>query len=233
MGSRGASGAASLLVTPGDWSEFLYGLIAKRAAGLFRLSEFSLRLPGIVGCLLFCYALMRICRSRIWVALAFALPAALLNWFNLAGGAGLSIGLMAIALAHPGSAGLSLGLAVAACPQIGFVPASGSISCGHRRLLARYRASGHPRRGDRLCFANCAAQSRGSALAAAHAANGTGRRRSDGCWHITGRSREGDYPSRRQPFSGSTARFLSCSLSAAELAARQCRGRLLPLGSAG
>jgi hypothetical protein len=115
-------GAVSLLVTPGDWSGFLYGLIAKRAAGLFRLSEFSLRFPGIIGCLLFCCALTRICRNRLWLVLALALPAVLLNCFNLAAGVGLSLGLTALALAHPGSAGLSLGLAVAVCPQIGFVP---------------------------------------------------------------------------------------------------------------
>jgi hypothetical protein len=116
-------GAASLLVAPGDWSGFLYGLVTKRAAGLFRLSEFSLRFPGILGCFLYCYALGRLCRSRIWLVLAFAVPAILLNWFVLAGGAGLSIGLTALALAHPGTAGWSLGLALAACPQIGFVPA--------------------------------------------------------------------------------------------------------------
>jgi hypothetical protein len=116
-------GAGSLLVIPGDWSGFLYGLVAKRAAGLFRLSEFSLRLPGILGCLLFCYALLRICRNPIWLVLGFAVPAILLNWFDLAGGAGLAIGLATLALAHPGWAGPSLGLALAACPQIGFVPA--------------------------------------------------------------------------------------------------------------
>jgi hypothetical protein len=119
-------GAASVLVTPGAWSAFVYGLLAKRAAGLFRLSEFALRVPGIVGCLLYCLALYRICRRRIWLLLAFAVPAVFLNWFNLAGGSGLTIGLTAFALAHPAAAGWSLGLALAACPQIGFVPATGA-----------------------------------------------------------------------------------------------------------
>ena len=43
-----------VLVTPGVWSELLYGLLAKRTAGLFRLSELSLRLPGLLGCLTGC-----------------------------------------------------------------------------------------------------------------------------------------------------------------------------------
>lgn len=115
-------GAASLLVTPGAWSGFLYGLIAKRAAGLFRLSEFSLRFPGIIGCFLYCYAVRRICGNRVWLLLAFCIPAVLLDWFSIAGGSGLAIGLTTLALAHPVSAGLALGLALAACPQIGFVP---------------------------------------------------------------------------------------------------------------
>jgi hypothetical protein len=117
-------GAASLLVTAGDWSGFLYGLAAKRAAGLFRLSEFSLRFPGILGCLLFCYAMPRLRLHPVWLLFAFAGPAILLNWFNVASGLGLSIGLSALALAHPASAGISLGLAAAAYPQIGFVPAA-------------------------------------------------------------------------------------------------------------
>ncbi len=114
--------AASLLVAPGDWSGFLYGLVAKRAVGLFRLSEFSLRFPGIIGCFLYCYAVRRICGNRVWLLLAFCIPAALLGWFSFAGGSGLAIGLTALSLAFPRSAGLTLGLAVAACPQIGFVP---------------------------------------------------------------------------------------------------------------
>jgi hypothetical protein len=116
--------AASLLVSPGAWSAIVYGVLAKRAAGLFRLSEFSLRLPALLGCLFYCLALYRICRRRIWLLLGCVAPAIFLNWFNLAGGSGLSIGLTALALAYPAAAGWILGLAVAACPQIGFVPAT-------------------------------------------------------------------------------------------------------------
>ena len=126
-------GAASVLVTPGDWSGFLYGLIAKRAAGLFRLSEFSLRFPGILGGLLYCFALHRICRNRIWLLLALCVPAIVWNWFNFAGGAGMAIGLTAMALAYPIAAGLSLGLALAAYPQIGFVPASAAAGLLYAR----------------------------------------------------------------------------------------------------
>jgi hypothetical protein len=117
-------GAGTLLVTPGDWSGLLYGLIAKRAAGVFRLSEFSLRFPGVLGCLLYCYAVYCLCRSRIWLLAALTIPVILLNWFTIAGGTGLSIGLTAVALAHPIAGGPLLGLALAACPQIGFVPAT-------------------------------------------------------------------------------------------------------------
>lgn len=114
--------ASSLLVTPGDWSAFLYGLLAKRAAGIFRLSEFSLRFPGILGALLYAYSLDRLRRRCFWLVSALTVTAILFNWFNLAGGTGLAVGLSALALAHPGAAGLWLGLALAACPQIGFVP---------------------------------------------------------------------------------------------------------------
>ena len=119
--------AASLLVTPGDWSGFLCGLIAKRAVGLFRLSEFTLRFPGIIGCLLYCAGVRRICRNRVWLLLAFCIAPVLLDWFSVAGGSGLAIGLTSMALAYPGSAGVTLGLGLAACPQIGFVPLTAAV----------------------------------------------------------------------------------------------------------
>ena len=112
------------LTTPGDWSALVYGVLAKRAVGLFRLSEFSIRFPAILGTLLYLCALYRICGRRIWLQAALSIPPIVLNCFHLAGGAGLSMGLTALALAYPRHAGWTLGLAVAACPQIGVVPAT-------------------------------------------------------------------------------------------------------------
>ena len=117
--SRRRPGPPSLLVTPEDCSGFLYGPIAKRAAGLFPAPEFSLRLPG----------------DRRMPSFLLCADADLLE------------------------------------PE--------SLSLGR------------------------AAES--------------------------GRGLPGLAPALQR----STARFLSCSRSAAELAARQCRGRLLPLGSSG
>lgn len=116
--------ARALLVTPGAWSGFLYGLLAKRSAGLFRLSEFSLRLPEVLGCLIYFYALHRIAFQRIWALFLLAIAPILMNCFNLAGGSGLALGLSALALAQPSLAGPCIGVAVAACPQIGIVPAT-------------------------------------------------------------------------------------------------------------
>jgi len=130
--------AASLLVTPGDWSAFVYGLLAKRCAGLFRLSEFSLRLPAIFGGLLYGWALYHLCLRRPWLLLPLAAVPILWNWFNLAGGPGLALGLTAMALAHPAAAGVWLGLALAACPQIGFVPATAAL--GLVALLGVWKA---------------------------------------------------------------------------------------------
>jgi hypothetical protein len=117
-----------LLVTPGDWSGFVYGLIARRAAGLFRLSAFSLRFPAVLGCILYMGALGRLCRDRIWLLAVLAVAPLFLGCFTLAGGAGLALGLTALGLAFPAGAGWWLGLALAAGPQIGFVPLTAALA---------------------------------------------------------------------------------------------------------
>jgi len=114
---------SSLPTMPSAWSGIVYGIVARRAAGLFRLSEFSLRAPGVLGFLLYCCALFRICRGRTWLFVPFIIPGILLNWFNLAGSFGLAVGFTALALAYPTWAGPLLGFAIASGPQIGFVPA--------------------------------------------------------------------------------------------------------------
>lgn len=111
-----------IFTAPGAWSGWVYGFAARRAAGLFRLSEWSLRAPSLVGCLLYYFAIYRLFGRKIWILLLLAGAAPFVPCFHLAGGSGLSAGLSAAALAYPEWAGMWLGLALAAAPQIGFVP---------------------------------------------------------------------------------------------------------------
>jgi hypothetical protein len=120
-----------LLVTPGAWSGFLYGLVARRFTGLFRLSEVSLRLPAVLSCVLYFWAVYGLCRRRLgdgWLFFAAILPLVpapvFMDCFSFSGGVGLSLALCAVAASRPRAAGLCLGLAVAAWPQYGIVPAT-------------------------------------------------------------------------------------------------------------
>jgi hypothetical protein len=111
---------------------FVFGWLAHRAAALFRLSEFSLRLPAVVGALLYFYALGRVCGGRIWALVALTILPIWLNFFNLADVSGLSLGLTALALAFPAAAGPLLGLALAGAPQMGLAPLTAAAGLTYR-----------------------------------------------------------------------------------------------------
>jgi hypothetical protein len=97
--------------------DVLYTLLEKRSVRLFRVSEFSIRLPALLAGGWYLWAIRRLCRR--WV-LVVALAAAPLAWqcFSTANGLGLALALAAWALeAAPrklNRAGVCLGLAVAA-----------------------------------------------------------------------------------------------------------------------
>ena len=96
--------------------DVLYTLLEKRSVGLFRVSEFSLRLPALLAGAFYLWAIWRLCRRSVLVA---PLAVAPLAWqcFSTANGLGLALALAAWALnAVPkklNRAGVFLGLAVA------------------------------------------------------------------------------------------------------------------------
>ena len=120
---------AAILVTPGAWSGLLFGVLAKRSIGIFRLSEFSLRLPVVLAGAVYLASFRKIPMSRRWWLLfPLTLIPIFMHCFSFAGGLGISLGACALALCHPKYAGVSLGFALAAAPQFGFVP--GILACG-------------------------------------------------------------------------------------------------------
>ena len=120
---------AALLITPGAWSGLLYGLLAKRSIGVFRLSELSLRLPVVLAGGVYLASFGKIPMSRRWwLLLPLAIAPVLMHCFSFAGGLGISLGACALALCHPKYAGVCLGFALAAAPQFGFVP--GIVAAG-------------------------------------------------------------------------------------------------------
>jgi hypothetical protein len=100
---------------PSRNSDVLYTLLEKRSVGLFRVSEFSIRLPALLAGGWYLWAVWRLCRRSV---LAVPLAVAPMAWqcFSTANGLGLSLALAAWALeAVPGKlerAGVCLGLAV-------------------------------------------------------------------------------------------------------------------------
>jgi|ERR1017187_8227332 hypothetical protein len=101
---------------PSGNPDVLYTLLEKRSVGLFRVSEFSIRLPAVLAGGLYLWASWRLCRRSVLVV---ALAVAPLAWqcFSTANGLGLALALAVWALeAVPKKlnwAGVCLGLAVA------------------------------------------------------------------------------------------------------------------------
>ena len=96
--------------------DVLYTLLEKRSVGLFRVSEFSIRLPALLAGGWYLWVIWRLCRRSVLVV---ALAVAPVAWqcFSTANGLGLALALAAWALeAVPKKldwAGVCLGLAVA------------------------------------------------------------------------------------------------------------------------
>jgi hypothetical protein len=97
--------------------DVLYTLLEKRSVGLFRVSEFSIRLPVLLAGGLYLWASWRLCRRSLLVVPLAVVP---LAWqcFSTANGLGLAVALAAWALAAVPKklnwAAVYLGLAVAA-----------------------------------------------------------------------------------------------------------------------
>jgi hypothetical protein len=103
--------------------DILYTILEKRSAGLFRVSEFSIRLPALLAGGFYLWALWRLCRvgQTSWSVPGMLLLAiAPLAWqcFSTANGLGLALALAVWALESVpkklNCAGICLGLAVAA-----------------------------------------------------------------------------------------------------------------------
>jgi hypothetical protein len=93
---------------PDAWSGWVYALLAKRTAGLLRLSEFSLRLPALLA-------------GAAWLLLTpkkplYALVPLLLGWFTTAEGYGVSLALCTAAWRWRSAAPWLLGLAIGVSP---------------------------------------------------------------------------------------------------------------------
>ena len=101
---------------PSGNPDVLYTLLEKRSVGLFRVSEFSIRLPAVLAGGLYLWAIWRLSRRPVLVVTLALAP---LAWqcFSTANGFGLALALAAWALeAVPRKlnwAGVCLGLAVA------------------------------------------------------------------------------------------------------------------------
>ncbi len=101
----------AVFFAPDAWSGWIYGVLAKRTVGLFRLSELSLRLPSILACAFYMALLPR----RAIFLLAAMVPVAL-GWFSIAAGYGLALAFCAAAGHWRSSAPVLLGLAIASSP---------------------------------------------------------------------------------------------------------------------
>ena len=98
---------------PDAWSGLVYAVVAERAVGLFRLSEFSLRLPALLSGVVCAFILWR--TGSLLVAGAYAIAVAA-GWFSTAIGHGLALALWCMAVTVPRYAGWLFGLALAASP---------------------------------------------------------------------------------------------------------------------
>ena len=95
----------------------VYGVLARMATRLGGVSELTIRIPAILGGLLFWLGLWAVCRRfRGWLAVAAFLIVAANPWtfraFSTATGAALAIGLLAMAAQNLNIAGLLMGLAI-------------------------------------------------------------------------------------------------------------------------
>ncbi len=100
------------------WHGLIYAVLAKRTAGLFRLSEFSLRLPALLGCAVFLWTM----RRRFPVAGTLtALAAFGAGWFSSADPHAVALAFCALAVANRSADAVFMGLAVATSPDFAIV----------------------------------------------------------------------------------------------------------------
>jgi hypothetical protein len=95
----------------------VYGVLARIATRLGGVSELTIRIPAILGGLLFWFGLWALCRRfRGWMAVGAFLVLAANPWtfraFSTVNGAALAIGLLAMAARNLNIAGLLIGLAI-------------------------------------------------------------------------------------------------------------------------
>jgi hypothetical protein len=102
---------------PDAWSGLLYAVIAKRTVGLFRLSQFTLRLPALIGCGVYLIVIFRKLPRRYWpiLVLAAVLPVAL-GRFSFADPRSVALAFCALGWCCPRFAALFFGLAIGAYP---------------------------------------------------------------------------------------------------------------------
>jgi hypothetical protein len=100
-------------LAPDAWNGLLYSLLAERAIGILRLSEFSLRLPAILSGAVCAWIVWRSKRPLLAVAYAVAVA---LGWFAAAQSYGLAAAFFFLAIDRPRQAGWLFGLAIAANP---------------------------------------------------------------------------------------------------------------------
>lgn len=98
---------------PDAWSGLLYSLLAERAIGILRLSEFSLRVPAVLSGIVCAWL---VCRSTKPVFIVAYGAAAALGWFSSAQSHGLATAFLLLALQFPRQAGWLFGLSIAANP---------------------------------------------------------------------------------------------------------------------
>lgn len=111
--------------SPDAWNGWLYAVVAKRAAGILRLSEFSLRVPALIAGAVYLCLLPR--RSR---SLPLAIVPVALGWFSSAAGYGVALALCAAAWRWRRPAPLLLGFAIAASPVFAIPLAASALLSG-------------------------------------------------------------------------------------------------------
>src|ERR1051325_6982667 len=102
------------IASPDAWRWLLYAQLAKRCIGVFRLSEWSFRVPALIAYVLYLWVLLRIAR-RQWLpaAVIVAIVPLALGWFSRSGWNGTALASCALSLMWPRGRTLFLGLAVA------------------------------------------------------------------------------------------------------------------------
>src|SRR4051794_30399279 len=106
----------SAFIAPDAWNGLVYAILAKRAIGLFRLSELTMRLPAVLAGAIYLVVLTRHMRPPIAVLLA--VPPMALGWFSTATPHGVALVLVlcaAVSLRVERRAVL-FGLAIATSP---------------------------------------------------------------------------------------------------------------------